>query len=498
MEWVRGAMLGRGSFGTVNLATALCRDALRTPAIMAVKSSMASQASSLRHEKEILMKLQDCPRILRCYGDELTTEGGGQLYNIFLEYVPGGTLADRVRSWGGRLPEADARRYARSIVQGLICVHEKGLVHCDVKLQNVLVGSSPNCFDVKIADFGLAKEAGEKIEGGAWLRGTPLYMSPESVARGEYEAPADIWSLGCAVVEMITGKPAWKFTAGAEANAVLFRIGFGDELPEIPKELSEEGRDFLSRCFVRDPKLRWTAEMLLNHPFVAEDVKSGDALPSVSPRSALDFPQWCSFQSSSAESFTISGGEFPQTGRCDFSAMDRIRQLATPKLPDWSEENWVVARQTDSPVFNFGDEDEAEAEEEIQIQIATSSIGPDSHYSLVLEEMMSRDGSRNWNSEQSEAEAESVEGVAASSSDSSVSLPPPTSFLNSTYGSEPDGRNVFQITNSTMEFGVSGREGLDTSSNSKTNIESYFLPDFRDFDCINYCNSIEYKHTIFS
>ncbi|KAL5990647.1 hypothetical protein ACLOJK_011550 [Asimina triloba] len=67
-----------------------------------------------------------------------------------------------------------------------------------------------------------------------------------------------------------------------------------------------------------------------------------------------------------------SGGEFPQTGRCDFSAMDRIWQLTTPTLSDWSEENWVVAGQADSLVFNSWDEDQAE--EEMKIQIATSII----------------------------------------------------------------------------------------------------------------------------
>ncbi|KAL5991739.1 hypothetical protein ACLOJK_012650 [Asimina triloba] len=65
-------------------------------------------------------------RGLEEHGDKLTIEGGGQLYNIFLEYVPSGMRADHIKSWGGRVPEADARRYARSIVQGLSYVHEKG------------------------------------------------------------------------------------------------------------------------------------------------------------------------------------------------------------------------------------------------------------------------------------------------------------------------------------------------------------------------------------
>ncbi|KAF5188368.1 mitogen-activated protein kinase kinase kinase [Thalictrum thalictroides] len=61
---------------------------------------------------------------------------------------------------------------------------------------------------------------------------------------------------------MITGRP------DADVSALLFRIGFGEEVPEIPVELLEEGKDFLRKCFIRDPTKRWTAEMLLNHPFV--------------------------------------------------------------------------------------------------------------------------------------------------------------------------------------------------------------------------------------
>ncbi|KAL6013701.1 hypothetical protein ACLOJK_004199 [Asimina triloba] len=82
------------------------------------------------------------------------------------------------------------------------------------------------------------------MECGAWLHNTPLYMSLESVARGEYEAPTDIWSLVCAMAEMILGKLARKFTVGAEANVALFWIGFGDELPKITKEYCQRKEQF--------------------------------------------------------------------------------------------------------------------------------------------------------------------------------------------------------------------------------------------------------------
>ncbi|KAL2525008.1 mitogen-activated protein kinase kinase kinase 19 [Abeliophyllum distichum] len=173
------------------------------------------------------------------------------------------------------------------LLKGLHYIHKIGYVHCDIKLQNILL-----CLDrgVKIADFGLAKRAGGKEEGVSRyeLRGTPLYMSPEMVVGGEQGPPADIWALGCAVAEMVTGTPAWRCS---DLAALLGE----EEVPEVPGNLSGEGKDFLEKCFVKDPSKRWTADMLLNHPFVADqDFGDTENITSTSPRCPFDFPDWAS------------------------------------------------------------------------------------------------------------------------------------------------------------------------------------------------------------
>ncbi|KAI3888034.1 hypothetical protein MKX03_015368 [Papaver bracteatum] len=124
-------------------------------------------------------------------------------------------------------------------------------------------------------------------------------MSPESVSRNEIESASDIWALGCIISEMITGKPAWGFNENSDISVLLYRIGFKDELPEIPNEISEDDKDFLRRCFVRDPLKRWTAEMLLNHPLIAcaNTVSLPIQTQKDSPRSAFGFPE-CSIESS--------------------------------------------------------------------------------------------------------------------------------------------------------------------------------------------------------
>ncbi|XP_068664533.1 mitogen-activated protein kinase kinase kinase 20-like [Aristolochia californica] len=394
MAWVRGELVGRGSFATVSLATSSAADE-DYPRTMAVKSAVLPKSCSLRKEKEILLRLRDCPQILTCFGDDVTVENGSQVYNLFLEYVSGGTLADFVKKSAAGLPESDVRRFARSILRGLSFIHASGYVHCDIKLQNLLVYSSS---DVRIADFGLAKEAGERT---VELRGTPLYMSPESVARGECDSKSDIWSFGCAVLEMVAGKPAWRCSPDADVAGLLFRIGFSDELPEIPWQLSEEGRDFLNKCFVRDPVKRWTAEMLLKHPFLAgsDEAIEGNFVSVSSkklfesPRSAFDFPEWNSLTTSACSSpvdslNSINGKSKQFVGELNFSPapVGRIQQLAIDRqAPNWfssSGDDWVTVRGADSQVRPFLD---------VSSKVETNDVDDPV---LILEKMVSGEGQR--------------------------------------------------------------------------------------------------------
>ncbi|CAL1380948.1 unnamed protein product [Linum trigynum] len=76
---------------------------------------------------------------------------------------------------------------------------------------------------------------------------------------------------------MLTGKPAWNYKPGTNIFLFLIRIGAGDESPAVPEESSAEVKDFLSNCFVKDPAARWTAAMLLEHPFLsAGEIGNGD------------------------------------------------------------------------------------------------------------------------------------------------------------------------------------------------------------------------------
>ncbi|KAI7993554.1 Mitogen-activated protein kinase kinase kinase 17 [Camellia lanceoleosa] len=285
MMWRRGKILGKGGSAIVYLAAVVSppRSNELLPSLMAAKSAPVNNSQLLSIERELFSQFEGCPHILRCFGDDVTIEDGEQWYNILLEYAAGGSLADRIQSYGRGLPETEVRRYTKSVLLGLSYIHNKGYVHCDIKPQNILLVDDLSMDlnekmnrvqerTAKIADLGLVKKAGERLtEKGRKLgiRGTALYIAPESIRHEDYEPEADIWALGCTILELLTGKEPWKCDRNTEIVTILFKIASTQEIPEIPSGFSEEAEDFLKKCLVRDPKSRWTADMLLGHPFVS-------------------------------------------------------------------------------------------------------------------------------------------------------------------------------------------------------------------------------------
>ena len=341
MEFVRGRIIGRGSFGTVNLAIPKSNPTNSTTQIV-VNSSETSSSFSLKNEKEILSQLSNNhPNIIQYLGDSLSYEKGTQFYNLFLEYASKGSLSDQLKFSGGKFEFPVVKKYTKSILKGLCHIHENGFVHCDIKLQNILVFDHGN---VKIADFGLAKRKSD--ESGIQLRGTPLSMSPEIIAGGKIESPADIWALGCAVVEMVSSKSVWELSPENDVSGLLYRIGVSGESPKIPENLCSEGKDFLEKCFVKNPNERWTAHMLLDHPFISglfdDDEQEGEVSVSPSPRCPFEFPDWQSNLDSDSVSVSVSSFGF---SNASWVSRQLEQELICNEMPEWnSSDSWVTIR----------------------------------------------------------------------------------------------------------------------------------------------------------
>jgi serine/threonine protein kinase len=314
--------LGRGASGAVVSLFAAGDEG----ELLAVKSTAgAAGAAQLRREGGIMAALRS-PHVLPCLG--FRAAAGGE-FQLLLEFAPGGSLADEVGRNGGRLAEAAVRAYAADVTRGIAYLHgEESVVHGDVKARNVVIGADGRA---KLADFGCARRVGSKGP----ISGTPAFMAPE-VVRGEEQGPAaDVWALGCTVIEMATGRAPWTDLDLEDVVAVVRLIGYTDAVPEAPEWLSAEAKDFLGKCLRRDAGERWTAAQLLEHPFLASAgcvVKAEDAKPKwESPKSTLDAAFW----ESDADD---EDDEIPD------SAADRIRALAGPPsaLPEWeSDDGWI-------------------------------------------------------------------------------------------------------------------------------------------------------------
>lgn len=323
--WVRGAVIGAGAHGIVSLAMNSSNGHL-----FAVKSA-ASFSWVLDNEYKILQCL-DSPYIVRSLGRNYSLENGVRMSNLFMEYMPGGSIGDLLSKFGGPLDESVVSAYTRGILRGIHYLHSQGIVHCDIKGKNVLVGIN----GVKLADFGSAKKIGDDgdCREPLQLRGTFLWMAPEVVNQVEQGPASDIWSLGCTVLEMATGRHPWSQVSNP--LAAMYRIGCTEELPELPVSLSPRIQDFLEKCFRRDPKKRWTSAELLNHPFLNEDCTNMEKEEVVagpgSPTTNLDFGNqaWnsCSCQPTPILSLAIPN----PVGECDAEACSNksIEQCPRP------------------------------------------------------------------------------------------------------------------------------------------------------------------------
>ncbi|CAG8643138.1 6581_t:CDS:2, partial [Paraglomus occultum] len=278
-KWIKGALIGSGSFGNVYLGLNSA-----TGELMAVKQVElpTGQSSNEDRKKSMLDALQREITLLKELDHEnivryLGSQHDEKSLNIFLEYVPGGSVSSMLRNYGPQ-EETLVRSFVRQILTGLNYLHERDIIHRDIKGANILVDNKGG---IKISDFGISKKVEDEFMAATSahrpsLQGSVFWMAPEVVKQTHYTTKADIWSLGCLIVEMFTGDHPFPTLHQMQA---MFKIGLSCA-PEIPDNISHDATDFLRLTFEADHVKRPPASVLQDHPFVTTTLKSS---PQPSP-----------------------------------------------------------------------------------------------------------------------------------------------------------------------------------------------------------------------
>jgi mitogen-activated protein kinase kinase kinase len=274
-KWMKGQLIGKGTFGRVylgmNITTgeliAVKQVEVNAKAAGSDKDKIKELVKSLDQEIDTMQHL-DHPNIVQYLGCERKEYS----ISIFLEYISGGSVGSCIRKHG-KFEESVVSSLTRQTLLGLSYLHREGILHRDLKADNILLDLDGTC---KISDFGISKKS-DNIYGNDVtnsMQGSVFWMAPEVIrSQGQgYSAKVDIWSLGCVVLEMFAGKRPW---SKEEAIGAIYKLGSLNQAPPIPEDVSRvigvEGLSFMYDCFTIDPMERPTAETLLRAPFCFSD-----------------------------------------------------------------------------------------------------------------------------------------------------------------------------------------------------------------------------------
>lgn len=266
-NWQRGVKIGEGRFGKVYTAVKL-----KTGEMMAMKEIPVKP-----NDHQFVMDVADELKnfeglnhegIIKYFGVEIHHD---QML-IFMEYCPCGTLHEAAKIG---LDEGTTRFYTNKIVHAVAFLHENDIVHRDIKGDNIFL---TKC-GLKLGDFGSAvkiREPKSKADDRNSTRGTTICFQPPEVLNNSclelrYKFAADIWSLGCVVTEMLTGKLPWSELNIANEFQLMYRIATANQPPKVPEKICDDLRKFLSHCFDINPERRATAEKLLDETFIKID-----------------------------------------------------------------------------------------------------------------------------------------------------------------------------------------------------------------------------------
>ncbi|KAJ9435698.1 Mitogen-activated protein kinase kinase kinase 2, partial [Diplonema papillatum] len=273
-------VIGQGSYGSVHLTVRNANPGSSTdenycynpcPQMFAVKHIVLPQlmticgmqsedeaAQAVLEEVNLTQKLRhkNIVEVLGCYRKE-------RISHIVMRFCPGGSLS-RLLEHVGSLSEKTAKVYTADILRGVAYLHSKQVVHRDIKGANTLIDSTGA---LRLADFGSSRKLQTKDTRLTSVRGTPHWMAPEVIRQTGHAKPADLWSVGCTVIEMLTGSPP--FSGFTSPHAAMYAIASQEEPLVLPANISANCKAMLRGCLEREEGARMTAAQALGCSWLA-------------------------------------------------------------------------------------------------------------------------------------------------------------------------------------------------------------------------------------
>ncbi|UJR22513.1 hypothetical protein I4U23_025563 [Adineta vaga] len=221
--------------------------------------------------------------LLNCFCDD-------KYVYLILELCSNGDLEHYLQE-KKTLSEHETRNICKQVVEGMVYLHSHGIIHRDIKLSNLLLTDT---FDVKIADFGLAKKLPlTREQTNETMCGTPNYISPEIASRHPHSFATDVWSLGILIVTLLIGRPPFDTDTVHETLSKVTQ-----EKYELPTTFSEEAQDLVNSILRKRPEDRPTLIEIRDHPFFSKDYSrsshsyndsnSYQKLSSLGPNASVD------------------------------------------------------------------------------------------------------------------------------------------------------------------------------------------------------------------
>jgi mitogen-activated protein kinase kinase kinase len=264
-KWMRGQLIGKGTFGRVYLGmNTTTGELLAVKQVEVNPKSQNADPAKLREMVKALdqeidtMQHLDHVNIVQYLGCEKKEYS----ISIFLEYISGGSVGSCLRKHG-KFEESVVSSLTRQTLSGLAYLHVEGILHRDLKADNILLDLDGTC---KISDFGISKRSANPYNNDITnsMQGSVFWMAPEviraqsqalsssdpSISSQGYSAKVDIWSLGCVVLEMFAGRRPW---SKEEAIGAIYKLGSLNQAPPIPNDVTEvvgpAALSFMWDCF---------------------------------------------------------------------------------------------------------------------------------------------------------------------------------------------------------------------------------------------------------